>query len=58
MYEDEVAPSWFLLWWYLYSLVFSDQKNSISKNFDPAGFCEPEMLKKFWDFAAGMDFDT
>ena len=22
------------------------------------GFCAPEMLTKFWGFAAGMDFDT
>ena len=32
-------------------LFFSDQKNSNSKNFVYMGL-------KFWDFVAGMDFDT
>ena len=29
-----------------------------SKNFAHVGFCSPEMLTKFWDFAAGMEFET
>ena len=34
------------------------KKNQIPKNFAHVGLCAPEMLTKFWDFAAGMDFDT
>ena len=29
-----------------------------SKNFAHVGFCPPEMLTKFWDFAAGMEFEA
>ena len=29
-----------------------------SKQFAYVGFCAPEISTKFWDFAAGMDFDT
>ena len=32
--------------------------SSGKKVFAHVGFCAPEMLTKFWDFAAGMDFDT
>ena len=57
MYEDDVTPSWFLFWWYLYHLVFSDKKIQIPKILH-MGFCAPEMSAKFWDFTAGMDFGT
>ena len=53
MYEDDVTSNWFLFLWYLHNLVFS-RKNF----FAHVGFCAPEMPTKFWDFAAGMDFDT
>ena len=33
-------------------------KKSNSKNFAHVGFCPPEMLTKFWDFAAGMEFEA
>ena len=33
-------------------------KKSNSKNLTHVGFCDPEMSTKFWDFAAGIDFDT
>ena len=49
MYEDDVIQSWFLIF---------VGKNSNSKNFAHMGFCGLKMSTKFWDFAAGMDFDT
>ena len=42
----------------IYKVVFSDKKNSNSKNFVNMGFGGPNVLTKFWDFAAGMDFEN
>ena len=40
MYEYDVTPSWFLFWWYLYSLAFSDKKIKFQK-FCPCGILCP-----------------
>ena len=42
----------------IYKVVFSDKKNSNSKNFVNMSFGGPNVLTKFWDFAAGMDFEN
>ena len=56
-YEDDVSPTWFFSG-NLYNFVFSNKKNSNSKNFAHLGFYDPEVWTKLLDFAAGMDFDT
>ena len=58
MCEDDATTTWFLFWQYLHNVIFSDKKNSNAKHFAHVGFCTPDILTKFWDFAAGMDFDT
>ena len=40
------------------TLPLQIKEKSNSKNFAHVGFCAPEMSTKFWDFAAGTDFDT
>ena len=57
MYEDDVSQNWFFPG-NIYNFVFSDEKNSNSKNFVHVGFGCPEVSTEFWDFAAVMDFDT
>ena len=60
LYEDFVTLmlwSWFLLWYYI-AWSFKIKNNSNSKKFAHVGFWTPKMLTKFWDFIAGMDFDT
>ena len=42
----------------IYNFVFSDEKNSRSKNFAHMGFCGHRVSTKLYNFAAGMDFDT
>ena len=55
MYNNDVTPTWFLLWQYLYNLVFADKKKVNSEMIAHVDFCASEMSTKFWDFAAGMD---
>ena len=40
IYVYDVTPSWFLFWWYLYSLAFSDKKIKFQK-FCPCGILCP-----------------
>ena len=39
----------------IYNLIFSDKKNSNSKNFVHMGFCGSKMSTKVWNFPAGID---
>ena len=57
MYEDDVGPTW-VFPGNIYNLVFSDKKNSNPTHFACMGYCGYKVLTKFWDFAAGMDFET
>ena len=57
MYQDDVSPTWFFPS-NIYNLVFTDKTFfQISKILSTWAFVAP-VLTKFWDFAAGMDFDT
>ena len=42
----------------IYNFMFSGKKDSNSKNFIRVGFRGPNVSRKFWDFATGIDFDT